>query len=129
MAQEKNTRGLTYFKGGKAYYLYLLQSQTGSYVPVKQMEKRLSGQLSDEIGIAGTILRQNPELLTTLSRGITFREIKPAQMLNALQQKIQTDFPPLTDVTFELRTVHDSMKEYLSPAFISPHLWTTGTPM
>ena len=113
----KNTRGLTYFKGGKAYYLYLLQSQTGSYVPVKQMEKRLSRQLSDEIGIAGTILRQNPELLTTLSRGITFREIKPAQMLNALQQKIQTDFPPLTDVTFELRTVHDSMKEYLSPAF------------
>ena len=92
-------------------------SQTGSYVPVKQMEKRLSRQLSDEIGIAGTILRQNPELLTTLSRGITFREIKPAQMLNALQQKIQTDFPPLTDVTFELRTVHDSMKEYLSPAF------------
>ena len=81
----KNTRGLTYFKGGKAYYLYLLQSQIGSYVPVKQMEKRLSGQLSDEIGIAGTILRQNPELLTTLSRGITFREIKPAQMLNALQ--------------------------------------------
>ena len=35
----KNNRGLTYFKGGKAYYLYLLQSQTGSYVPVKQMEK------------------------------------------------------------------------------------------
>ena len=24
----KNNRGLTYFKGGKAYYLYLLQSQT-----------------------------------------------------------------------------------------------------
>ena len=124
----KNTRGLTYFKGGKAYYLYLLQSQTGSYVPVKQMEKRLSGQLSDEIGIAGTILRQNPELLTTLSRGITFREIKPAQMLNALQQKIQTDFPPLTDVTFELRTVHDSMKEYLSPAFYLTPPMDTGTP-
>mgnify|MGYP002244743233 CR=1 FL=1 len=124
----KNDRGLTYFKGGKAYYLYLLQSQTGSYVPVKQMEKRLSGQLSDEIGIAGTILRQNPELLTTLSRGITFREIKPAQMLNALQQKIQTDFPPLTDVTFELRTVHDSMKEYLSPAFYLTPPMDTGTP-
>ena len=86
----KNTRGLTYFKGGKAYYLYLLQSQTGSYVPVKQMEKRLSGQLSDEIGIA--------------------------------------DFPPLTDVTFELRTVHDSMKEYLSPAFYLTPPMDTGTP-
>ena len=124
----KNTRGLAYFKRGKAYYLYLLQSQTGSYVPVKQMEKRLSRQLSDEIGIAGTMLRQNPELLTTLSRGITFRKMKPARMLNALQQKIQTDFPPLTDVTFELRTVHDSMKEYLSPAFYLTPPVDTGTP-
>ena len=124
----KNNRGLTYFKGGKAYYLYLLQSQTGSYVPVKQMEKRLSRQLSSEIGIAGTMLRKNPELLTTLNQGITFREMKPAQMLNALQQKIQADFPALADVTFELRTVHDSMKDYLSPAFYLTPPMDTGTP-
>lgn len=124
----KNNRGLTYFKGGKAYYLYLLQSQTGSYVPVKQMEKRLSRQLSSEIGIAGTMLRKNPELLTTLNQGITFREMKPAQMMNTLQQKIQADFPSLTDVTFELRTVHDSMKDYLSPAFYLTPPMDTGTP-
>lgn len=124
----KNDRGLTYFKGGKAYYLYLLQSQTGSYVPVKQMEKRLSRQLSSEIGIAGTMLRKNPELLATLNQGITFKEMKPAQMLNALQQKIQADFPALADVTFELRTVHDSMKDYLSPAFYLTPPMDTGTP-
>lgn len=124
----KNNRGLTYFKGGKAYYLYLLQSQTGSYVPVKQMEKRLSRQLSSEIGIAGTMLRKNPELLTILNQGITFKEMKPVQMLNALQQKIQADFPALADVTFELRTVHDSMKAYLSPAFYLTPPMDTGTP-
>ena len=124
----KNNRGLTYFKGGKAYYLYLLQSQTGSYVPVKQMEKRLSRQLSSEIGIAGTMLRKNPELLATLNQGITFKEMKPVQMLNALQQKIQADFPALADVTFELRTVHDSMKAYLSPAFYLTPPMDTGTP-
>lgn len=124
----KNNRGLTYFKGGKAYYLYLLQSQTGSYVPVKQMEKRLSRQLSSEIGIAGTMLRKNPELLATLNQGITFKEMKPAQMLNALQQKIQADFPALADVTFELRTVHDSMKDYLSPAFYLTPPMDIGTP-
>ena len=124
----KNNRGLTYFKGGKAYYLYLLQSQTGSYVPVKQMEKRLSRQLSSEISIAGTMLRKNPELLATLNQGITFKEMKPAQMLNALQQKIQADFPALADVTFELRTVHDSMKDYLSPAFYLTPPMDTGTP-
>lgn len=124
----KNNRGLTYFKGGKAYYLYLLQSQTGSYVPVKQMEKRLSRQLSSEIGIAGTMLRKKPELLATLNQGITFKEMKPVQMLNALQQKIQADFPALADVTFELRTVHDSMKAYLSPAFYLTPPMDTGTP-
>ncbi len=124
----KNNRGLTYFKGGKAYYLYLLQSQTGSYVPVKQMEKRLSRQLSSEIGIAGTMLRKKPELLTILNQGITFKKMKPAQMLNALQQKIQADFPTLADVTFELRTVHDSMKDYLSPAFYLTPPMDTGTP-
>ena len=124
----KNDRGLTYFKGGKAYYLYLLQSQTGSYVPVKQMEKRLSRQLSSEISIAGTMLRKNPELLATLNQGITFKEMKPTQMLNALQQKIQADFPALADVTFELRTVHDSMKDYLSPAFYLTPPMDTGTP-
>lgn len=69
------------------------------------------------------MLRKNPELLATLNQGITFKEMKPAQMLNALQQKIQADFPALADVTFELRTVHDSMKDYLSPAFISPRPW------
>ena len=124
----KNNRGLTYFKGGKAYYLYLLQSQTGSYVPVKQMEKRLSRQLSSEISIAGTMLRKNPELLTILNQGLTFKKMKPAQMLNALQQKIQADFPALADVTFELRTVHDSMKDYLSPAFYLTPPMDTGTP-
>lgn len=125
---EKNPRGLAYFKGGKAYYLYLLQSQTGTYVPVKEIEKRLSRQLSSEIGIVGNMLRQNPELLTTLNKGISFTEIRPAQMLSSLQKKISSDFPPLEDVSFELKTVHDSMKDYLSPAFYLTPPMDTGTP-
>ena len=124
----KNTRGLSYFKGGRSYYLYLLQSQTGTYVPVKQIEKRLSSQLSSEIGIAGDMIRKNPQLLTTLTSGISFKEMNPTQMLDSLQQKISADFPPLTDVDFELRTVHDSMKDFLSPAFYLTPPMDTGTP-
>ena len=124
----KNPRGLAYFKGGKSYYLYLLQSQTGTYVPVKEIEKRLSKQLSSEIGIVGNMLRQNPELLTTLNKGISFTEMRPAQILSSLQKKISSDFPPLEDVSFELKTVHDSMKDYLSPAFYLTPPIDTGTP-
>ena len=124
----KNSRGLAYFKGGKAYYLYLLQSQTGTYVPVKQIEKRLSKQLSSEIGIVGTMLRQDPELLTALNKGISFTKMEPEQMLDCLRKKISSDFPPLEDVSFELKTVHDSMKDYLSPAFYLTPPMDTGTP-
>ncbi len=124
----KNPRGLAYFKGGKSYYLYLLQSQTGTYVPVKEIEKRLSKQLSSEIGIVGNMLRQNPELLTTLNKGISFTEMRPAQILSSLQKKISSDFPPLENVSFELKTVHDSMKDYLSPAFYLTPPIDTGTP-
>ena len=124
----KNTRGLSYFKGGRSYYLYLLQSQTGTYVPVKQIEKRLSRQLSSEIGIAGNMLRKNPQLLSTLASGISFRKMSPRQMLDSLRQKISADFPPLTDVEPELRTVHDSMKDFLSPAFYLTPPMDTGTP-
>ena len=124
----KNNRGLFYLKGGRAYYLYLLQSQVGTYVPVKQIEKRLSRQLSDEISLTGNMLRKNPELLNTLADGISFTQMTPSQMLKKLQQKIASDFPPLTDVTFELRTVHDSMKDYLSPAFYLTPPVDTGTP-
>ena len=124
----KNTRGLSFFKGGRAYYIYLLQSQTGTYVPVNQIEKRLSRQLSDEISTAGKMLRQNPELLITLNQGISFKEMEPAQMLNCLRKKILSDFPALEEVSFELRTVHDSMKDYLSPAFYLTPPIDTGTP-
>lgn len=124
----KNSRGLSYFKGGKAYYIYLLQSQTGTYIPVKQIEKRLSRQLSEEINSVGTMLRQNPELLTALNKGISFTKMEPEQILNCLQKKICSDFPPLEDVSFELKTVHDSMKDYLSPAFYLTPPMDTGTP-
>ena len=41
----KSSRGLAFFEGGREYYIYLLRSQTGTYVPVKRIEQRLSSQL------------------------------------------------------------------------------------
>ncbi len=42
----KNSGGLSNFSGGKEYYQYLLQSKVGIYLPVKQLEQRLTQQLS-----------------------------------------------------------------------------------
>lgn len=38
-------------------------------------------------------------------------------MLEKLPELMKKDFPELKDATYELRTVHPSMKKFLSPAF------------
>lgn len=41
----------------------------------------------------------------------------PAAMLDELRQKITQDFPLLPDVSCEVKYVHESLQNYLSPAF------------
>lgn len=48
--QAKAAGAWHFLRVGREYYLYLLQSQTGTYVPVGQIEKRLSAQLCPTIG-------------------------------------------------------------------------------
>ena len=53
----KSSRGLAFFEGGREYYLYLLQSQTGTYVPVGQIEKRMSAQLLSDYREISSLLK------------------------------------------------------------------------
>ena len=43
--------------------------------------------------------------------------MKPKEMMQHLQKQIIKDFPELSDVSYEIRYVHKSLEEYLSPAF------------
>ena len=106
----KSSRGLAFFEGGREYYLYLLQSQTGTYVPVGQIEKRLSAQLLSDY-------REISSLIDRLNQCSGELTLTPTQMLEKLPELMKKDFPELKDATYELRTVHPSMKKFLSPAF------------
>ena len=113
----KSSRGLTYFPGGKEYYLYLLQSQTGSYVSVSQLQKRLTTQLLSDSMEMRTLLKHNPSLLTCVSSISDLPKLSPEEMLKKLSSLMEKDFPALPDTSWEIRSVHDSMKNFLSPAF------------
>lgn len=113
----KSSRGLTYFSGGKEYYLYLLQSQTGSYVSVSQLQKRLTTQLLSDSMEMRTLLKHNPSLLTCVSSISDLPKLSPEEMLKKLSSLMEKDFPALPDTSWEIRSVHDSMKNFLSPAF------------
>ena len=113
----QSSRGLTYFPGGKEYYLYLLQSQTGSYVSVSQLQKRLTTQLLSDSMEMRTLLKHNPSLLTCVSSISDLPKLSPEEMLKKLSSLMEKDFPSLPDTNWEIRSVHDSMKNFLSPAF------------
>lgn len=124
----KNSRGLAYFEGGRAYYLYLLQSQTGTYVPVKKIEQRLSAQLLKDYEEIQTLLKADPSLASSLSQYSTAITLTPSQMLEKLPSLMAGDFPELKNTTYELRSVHESMKSFLSPAFYLTPPVDTGSP-
>ena len=113
----KSSRGLAFFEGGREYYLYLLQSQTGTYVPVGQIEKRLSAQLLSDYREISSLLKQDSSLIDRLNQCSGELTLTPTQMLEKLPELMKKDFPELKDATYELRTVHPSMKKFLSPAF------------
>lgn len=113
----KSSRGLAFFDGGREYYLYLLRSQTGTYVPVKRIEQRLSAQLLSDYEQIRSLLKKDPQLLSDLSAYSNELTLTPTQMLEKLPKLMAKDFPQLEKVTYELRSVHPSIKSFLSPAF------------
>lgn len=124
----KNTGGLACFSGGKEYYQYLLQSQVGIYMPVEKLEDRLAQQLLADSRELSQLLKKYPQLLSFLEAKTDLPDIEPKQILTTLETDIQQDFPFTDSVSFELRTVHKSMEDFLSPAFYLTPPMDTGTP-
>ncbi|RHQ90828.1 DUF885 domain-containing protein [Ruminococcus sp. AF21-42] len=124
----QTSRGLAYFPGGREYYLYLLRTQTGSYVPVKQIEQRLSTQLMNDYEQIRSLIRTDSSLISSLSRYTDTITLTPAQMLEKLPALMAKDFPALNNVSYEIRYVHPSMKKFLSPAFYLTPPIDTQTP-
>ena len=87
-----SSRGLSHFPGGKEYYEYLLKSQTGSYVPVEQLQKRLLAQLEEDMNTIRLMLKEQPSLLRKLTAGVDLPDFSPEKALSVLQQKIAGDF-------------------------------------
>lgn len=124
----KPSGGLAQFDGGCDYYEYLLQSQTGSYVPIAKMEQRLSSQLMADMKQITLMLKEQRSLLTKLAGAADLPALEPEHILKELRQKMKADFPESDTVPYEIRYVHKSMEEYLSPAFYLTPPLDTGSP-
>ena len=124
-----NTMGLSHFQGGQKYYQYLINSETGSYDSVQKIQQRLLTQLNQDTGKIRQILREQPSLLRKIQQGTDLRKFSPKEILQTLRRKSASDFPELNrSLSYEIRYVHKSMRNFLSPAFYLTPPLDTGTP-
>lgn len=122
------SRGLKHFEGGTEYYRYLLQSQTGCYLSVEKIQQRLAAQLSEDMDYVRQMLKEQPSLLPKLTKSVEFNDFKPKSALQYLNRAMQKDFPLLSTTDYEVRYVHKSMEDFLSPAFYLTPPLDTGSP-
>lgn len=110
-----NENGLSYFLQGKAYYEYLIRSSTGSYLPIAGIEKRIRQQLENDLAACRSLLLKNPQL----GQSDVFDRLlsDPQEILFNLQECMEDDFPKAPSVHYDIKYVHESLEDFLSPAF------------
>lgn len=111
-----NDNGLYYFKGGREYYEYLLKNNCGLYDSVDELQARLGKQFLRDYQEIQTMLKNNPSLSSSILQP-AMTDMTPQQMLADLQKEITRDFPKSPSVTYDVKYIHEDLKEYLSPAF------------
>ncbi|MCD7744694.1 MAG: DUF885 domain-containing protein [Lachnospiraceae bacterium] len=112
-----NEMGLYYYPDGQKYYEYLVKSKVGDSRSIEEMEEQIKTQMVADYTAIQELLA--PENNSTEPSGTdeSPEDDSPASMLENLRQQITTDFPLLPTVSCEIKYVHESLQEYLSPAF------------
>lgn len=121
-------QGLYYYKNGRAYYEYLLFSQVGTTDSISVIENTLSQKLTTDTKEISELIKKYPSLISSLSKIDTFLDMSPKDALLTLKKLISNDFPDVSAIDFDIRYVHDSMEDFLSPAFYLTPPIDTGKP-
>ncbi|MCD7735794.1 MAG: DUF885 domain-containing protein [Lachnospiraceae bacterium] len=126
-----NEMGLYYYPQGQEYYEYLVKSTVGDSRSIEEIEEEIKTQMVADYAAMQELLtnqtedtegsrKNNTGNVTADGSGAghsTASTGSPASMLEELRQKIMTDFPLPPSVSCEIKYVHESLQEYLSPAF------------
>ena len=109
-----NEQGLCYLPGGKEYYTYLANRETGSTRSAEEMLTLIQKQIAQDILDMQNIVSDNPSVLENVAHISTSN---PDLILKDLEEKISSTFPSAEDVNVEIKYVPTALEPYLSPAF------------
>lgn len=111
-----NDGGLCNFPKGKEYYEYLIASTTGSSHSMKEIDEMLANGINT--GIENMIEAANGDS-TVFEKvdTVVYPLTDPTESIEFLKVAIQENYPALEDVNYNIKYVHKSLEEDLSPAF------------
>ena len=115
MGTGKNTGGLCFLPHGKAYYEYLVRTTTGDASSIENLEKQIKEKIISDYKEIRTLMKSRTGMTSASLEHLELPD--PSDTLVGLKQMISRDFPAAPDVTCQIKFVHDSLEDYLSPAF------------
>lgn len=111
----KNENGLCGFEKGKEYYETMVQLNTGSSKTVPEMKTALGTALNKSRATMTTLALTNENIYNEYMN-LSFPSSEPNEIITYLKDVIKEDFPYLEDVNCNIKYVHESLQEHLSPA-------------
>lgn len=112
----KNNAGLYYFPEGQAYYECMARHRIGSSKNMREIIGMLDTAIEDGIIEITKLVFSNSDTLDKLASFTSFPLTDPVEILEDLKKDILADFPEPVDVNCEIKYVHESLSDYLSPA-------------
>lgn len=111
-----NSSGLYYYPEGQAYYECLVKYKTGSDKSMGEMIKMLETAIGNGILDINTLSLSDASLMDKVLSFSSFPITDPEDILLDLKKDISKDFPKAVPVNCEIKYVHKSLSDYLSPA-------------
>ena len=112
-----NEKGMCGYPDGKAYYEYLVYTETGtSYHSIDELLDATEQEISDNLKITSKLLSDHPELESMLE-DYHYRQTEPSAIMEELKEQTLQDFPQLPECSYTLKDVPKALELSLSPAF------------
>ena len=111
--------GLASLPNGEYFSQAYLQHRTGTDIPPERMEIILIDAMSEMSAEIGMLMQRNPELMEKFFND-ELGQIRGETHLNylkMLEAAIARDFPPMRPAQYVVHEVHESMQDFMSPAF------------
>ena len=111
-----NDGGLCNFPKGKEYYEYLIASTTGSSRSIKEIDELLTDGINTGLEIMIAAADGDATIFEKVDT-VTYPLTDPVEIIEFLKLEIQQNYPTLENVNYNIKYVHKSLEEDLSPAF------------